>query len=526
MLKIKSIVLGCFFSMISLNLCWGSRPVKKEPTAEELESKRQGLTKTLVKALNEETVRARLKESADEVTRRIIQGSKSLIEDELKRAFDSVHGDLVARLRDIIIRSGNQYERNAIYKKYRIDEHFEGVVKGHITEAISKKYVDLQKGGRSVTIRDEVQAHIASTLKDHLAKDVVTEACNYMMEFRGSGYEAGRKIVEVLRGDWPNKFKEEHKEHYKNEIVRGLLAGYHSADLLSFNLSADFQGIITNINECHRELETFALVHDPNTDTIFKFRKADKRDDSTEITDAFVQELQHQHANSLFVIQYSERVHSAAGWVVSDPAHRFHEILDLYVLKYGQLGLFWKWSEHGCLDPKLCLRVDAIREHGSATDNVLFQYTFGMDNVCYHRLVVPTASIHEHKPPYQEGVDDLIAVPTLHQFAVDSRMFSWVFQHVAIRTLWQSEIDRVGARVFWDSFPVVLGFNLQMRLGPSLFKDRNPPVVPYVSTFLRYVQRIEEEIFALEDVRESCLISHVDLTRETNTAQIFVQCSS
>ncbi len=521
MLKIKSIVLGCFLSMISLNLCWGSRPVKKEPTAEELESKRQGLTKTLEKALAEEAVRTQLKESADEVTRRIIQGSKSLIEDELKRAFDSMHGDLVTRLRDIIIRSGNQYERNAIDKKYHIDEHFIGVVESHVTKIISEKHAALQKG-RSMPIQNKVQAHIASTLKSHLGRNVVPVACDYMMEFGGSGYKAGKKIVEVLKSAWLNRFKEEHKEHYKSEIVRRLMAGYSSADLLTFNLSEAFQGIITNINECHRELETFTLVHDPNTDTIFKFRRAGERDRSTEIIDTFIQELQRQHDNSLFVIRYAGRVRGSTGWILPDRAHNFHEILDLYVLKYGQLGLFWKWSEHGCLDPKLCLRATAVSESSSGvTDNVLLQYTFGMDNVCYHRLVVPAVSIHGHRPPYREGINGLIALSTLHQLTETGLTFSWVFNREAIKTLWEHTIADRGATDFWASFPVVPGFNLQRRLGPLLFGSTSY-IVPYVPTFLQYVQKGGEEIFVLENINRACSINNA--MPQENTALISAQC--
>ncbi len=524
MLKIKIIVLGCFLSIISLNPCWGSRPAKKEPTPEEqLERKREGLSKTLVKALAEEAVRDQLKESAEGTVESIMSESRPNVVGELRRVFnEGGHGNLIELLSYInAVRRNNQHERNAIDKKYHID--IDGYkpenVGSRITSVINKKYRALQ-GGRGGEIRREVQRLFTTTLKSDFSAKLVTDVCENMMRFGGSGHEAGRKIVEVLSGNWPNKFKEEHEEHYKNEIVRGLMASYSSAGLLTFNPSEAFQGIITNISACYHELKTFVLVHDPNTDTIFKFRKADEKDHSAKITDTFIRELQRQHDNSLFVIRYDKRVRRDTKWVNTDLAHGFHEILDLYVLKYGQLGLFWKWSERGWLDPKLCLKACAKSEsRGGITDNVMFQYAFGADNICYHRFVVPKESFHRSNP-YQVTDMNIIKTPTLQTFAESEEMFFWVFQREAIRKLWNSEIDRVGAKDFWGYFPVVSGFDLQMWLRPLLLEDSN--IIPYVPTFLQYVQRGGEEIFVLEDINRACSINRVLI--QGNTVQIFAQC--
>ncbi len=526
MRKIQGIALSCFLSIIiSLNFCWGAR----KPSVEE--QKRVRITAALQKALADSDVSKRLSQNANAMAHEIMQGSMAKVKSRLKETFIIQHGNLVAFLEGInAIKGENQHERDAIEHikiRCRIATYQPSDVESRIRRMIAEKHVELHYGPGK-TIREAKEYALATTLEDQLREEVIPAACeNVIQKQVPERYSKDDQILELLTmgSTWIRDFKERHRQEHRDRITHELMGEYGARNLLLFALSTDFQGMKADIQRCHHDLTNFALVADPRTDIIFKFSKTNLRDDNAEITDEFIQDLQRQHANSLFVIRYDERVRRGTGWVNTDQAHNFHEILDLYVLKYGQLGLFWKWTERGWLDPKLCLSVSAESEsRGGIPDNVMFQYAFDIDNVCYHRLVVPVTSIRGRNLPYQDRIADLIAVPTLHQFAMGGRTFSWVFNREAIQRLWGKAIEARGdASAFWASFPVVPPFNFQLGLGGLLFRDDPPRIVPYVPTFLQYVQREGSEIFALEDARVACSISSV--ATPVNTVQIFVQCS-
>ncbi len=521
--KIKGIVLSCFLSTLSLNFCWGTR---KEPVVGEEEGRKGRIKAALQSVLStNQRLISRVKLFINKTTREILQGSMTKVKDKLKEFFNSTHGDLVQLLEKINAISGvNQYECDAIHyirRRFHIHEYQPSVVRSCISKIITEKHSELNiiSAGREIML--EKEKSFSSILSDQLKMVLVSDVCDHMVHSKISERFSDNEIANFLSDiKWTERFKIRQRQEHRDRIAHELMTEYGDRGLLSFAIPPDFQGMKDNIQRCHHELTNFALVADPRTDAIFKFNKADARDRSAEITDEFIQELQRQHDNLLFIICYAGRVRGSTGWVLPDRAHNFHEILDLYVLKYGQLGLFWKWSEHGWLDPKLCLRASAVREHGGCIDNVIFQYAFGIDNICYHRLVAPVASFHRSNPCRVTDMN-IIKTPTLQTFAESRQMFFWIFQCEAIKTLWRDTIARSGARAFWGSFSVVSGFDLQRCLGPLLFGDY-PTIVPYVPNFLQYVQRGEDEIFALEDINKACSINNV-MTQD-NTVQIFAQC--